>query len=69
MLVDIKTIAKDLDVSFTTVRRLVKDGEIPYLRIGRGRGCIKFDLEQIRQWLELKSHKVKSLGGDDEGGR
>jgi len=46
----VQAIAKALNCCHETIRRGIYAGEIPYVRIGRGRGVIRIP----RRWLEEK---------------
>ena len=51
-LIGFKEMTKRLDVSDPTLRRMVRDNEIPYQRI---RGSIKFNICKIEEWLQQTS--------------
>jgi excisionase family DNA binding protein len=42
-------IAEELHVHLQTIYRLIKRGEIPYVKIG---GSYRFDLESLKRWIE-----------------
>lgn len=44
-------------VSVRHVRRLVAEKRIPYIKVGH---FIRFDPEQIRQWLAEHAHEVSA---------
>jgi excisionase family DNA binding protein len=50
-LLSIASVAERLDVSESTIRAMVKDGILPYYRIGMGRGKLKFDLRDIEAYI------------------
>ncbi len=50
----LKEISKYLKISESTIRKLVKEKNIPYFRIGYR---IKFDLEEINNWIGTLSEK------------
>jgi len=50
-------VAQRLGVGRTTVYRMVKDGEIPYVQIG-GRRYIYEDL--LEEWIQKQTHKPKA---------
>ena len=52
-LVDVDVVAALLGLTRKGVYQLVQDRRIPHLRIGGGaRGRLRFDLSDVRQWLE-----------------
>ncbi|MFC1862246.1 response regulator [Chloroflexota bacterium] len=64
-LLSTKGVAEYLDISPLTVRRKVKSGEIPSIRIGHQ---LRFDKQQIDRWLLDRSNRrpVQILVVDDE---
>jgi excisionase family DNA binding protein len=64
-LLSTKRVAEYLDISPLTVRRKVKSGEIPSIRIGHQ---LRFDKQQIDRWLLEKSNRrpIQILVVDDE---
>lgn len=48
-LVGIAWVSERLELSRSTIYRMVEAGEIPAVRIG---GAIRFDPEQVEAWLE-----------------
>ncbi|MDQ6784033.1 MAG: helix-turn-helix domain-containing protein [Actinomycetota bacterium] len=58
-LMDIPTLARQLNDSIRHVRRLVAERRIPYLKVGH---FIRFDPAEINEWL-----RVQRVGGDDRG--
>jgi excisionase family DNA binding protein len=56
-LIDIPTLARWLDSTVRHVRRLVAEKRIPYLKVGH---FIRFDPEQIRQWLAEHAHEASA---------
>lgn len=51
----IKEIAEYLAVSKSGIRKWVRTGQIPFLKIN---GCIRFDIEAIDKWLSKSQYKV-----------
>ena len=56
MLLKSKDVCMMLGISVRTLRKLVKQGEIPHLRIGR---LLRFDPNALKRWIEAK---VRSQG-------
>jgi excisionase family DNA binding protein len=54
-LMTIKDVAKFLQYSEVQTRRLITKGEIPYIRIGGGRGIIRVVPEQLQEYIKRKS--------------
>lgn len=50
-LLDLDGAAARLNVSPRTVRALVADGEIPVIRIGTGRGVVRFDPTAVEAFI------------------
>jgi excisionase family DNA binding protein len=55
----VKTLSKYLSVSESTIRKLVKSNEIPYLKI---EGQYRFFMPRIHDWLDGKTIQVVSPG-------
>jgi excisionase family DNA binding protein len=53
----VKTLSKYLGVSESTIRKLVKSNEIPYLKI---EGQYRFFIPKIQEWLDGKTIQVVS---------
>jgi excisionase family DNA binding protein len=54
-LIDIKELAKYLNIKDRTIYQYVQKGIIPHYRIGGGsKGIIRFDYNQIDKWLETQ---------------
>jgi excisionase family DNA binding protein len=51
-LVKIEDIAKLLNIKVATVATYVHNKKIPFLKIN---GCLRFDMEQINEWLKSKA--------------
>jgi excisionase family DNA binding protein len=49
-----------LQVHPITVYRLIKQGKLPYFRIGR---VLRFDADQLENWLQLKQQKAEAKNG------
>lgn len=49
-----------LQVHPITVYRLIKQGKLPYFRIGR---VLRFDADQLENWLQLKQQKAEAKDG------
>lgn len=58
---NVKEIAQYLGISESIVRRLVKDRQIPHLRI---KGCIRFYVPKVEEWLKLLT--IETNGIDTE---
>ena len=55
--VSLKTLAKMLDASASSVRRWLKEASIKPLAVGRGRnGAIRYRWEDIQEWLNSLNH-------------
>ena len=64
VLLDIETVAECLGISMRQVRRMVAEGQIPYVRIG---GLIRFDPDEIVQWIDERRVASRSrLSGPSE---
>jgi excisionase family DNA binding protein len=55
----VKTLSKYLSVSQSTIRKLVKSNEIPYLKI---EGQYRFFMPRIHEWLNGKTIQVVEPG-------
>ena len=53
----VKTLSKYLGVSASTIRKLVKSNEIPYLKI---EGQYRFFMPNVQDWLDGKTIQVVS---------
>lgn len=47
----VKEVATSLRLTERHIYRLIKEGALPHYRIG---GTIRFDTEQIKEWLDSK---------------
>lgn len=47
----VKDLATSLQLTERHIYRLIKEGTLPHYRIG---GTIRFDAEQVREWLDSK---------------
>lgn len=56
-------IARKFNLSTQAVYRMVSDGEIPAIRIGHGRGTIRFEEKEIEKWLVSKKEQTTSEQG------
>lgn len=54
-MVDIHTLAKELDLSESWIYLQIAQKKIPFVRLGR---TIRFDMKEIHQWLEAKRIKA-----------
>jgi excisionase family DNA binding protein len=54
-MIDIHTLAKELDLSESWIYLQVAQRKIPFVRLGR---AIRFDMKEIHQWLEAKRIKA-----------
>ena len=57
-ILDIKQLSNYLQVSISEIRKLVRQRNIPYFRIGNR---LKFDLENINLWIEELEEKNKKI--------
>lgn len=57
-ILDIKQLSTYLQVSISEIRKLVRQRNIPYFRIGNR---LKFDLENINLWIEELEEKNKKI--------
>jgi len=56
----ISEVAELLKVHPITVYRLIKQGKLPYFRIGR---ILRFDADQLEDWLRITQRNVPSKNG------
>jgi len=56
----ISEVAELLSVHPITVYRLIKQGKLPYFRIGR---ILRFDADQLEDWLRITQRNVASKNG------
>ncbi len=59
----VKQISQYLSLSERKIRQMVKDREIPFVRVGRR--LIRFDRKAIDTWLEEKEQKTAGRIADD----
>lgn len=57
-ILDIKQLSNYLQVSIAEIRKLVRQKNIPYFRIGNR---LKFDLANINLWIEELEEKNKKI--------
>ena len=57
-LIDVKALSDRLSVSERTVYDLVRDGEIPYFKVGR---LIRFDYPSVLTYLKVSPDKLVEL--------
>ena len=57
-ILDIKQLSTYLQVSISEIRKLVRQKNIPYFRIGNR---LKFDLANINLWIEELEEKNKKI--------
>ena len=57
-MVSVKGLAKHLGVSAKTIYKMVENGSIPYLRVGVGRGTLRFDVEDVERTLKQRTAKA-----------
>lgn len=50
-LVDIPTVSRSFGISTRQVRRVVADGQIPFVRVGH---LIRFDLDALKEWIDAR---------------
>lgn len=55
-LIDIRCVAKVLDVTPRHIQRLVAERRIPYLKIGR---FVRFDRAELDVWLDQQRREVR----------
>ena len=55
LLWDIETTATKLGVSVKLVRRMVRDGQIPYLRVA---SLLKFQPDALRAWIAKRESEA-----------
>jgi len=55
---NIKEIANYLNLSVSGIRKLVREGKIPYFRVGNR---IRFDIRKIDVWLEELEKKENRI--------
>ena len=60
----VQEVAEVLRVSVTWVYQLVREGEIPHIRVG---GAIRIDLGLFREWLKGKERGRPAPEGGKEG--
>ena len=53
-IIDIKEVAKYLNVSVSSIRKLIRTDKLPFLMIGKK---YAFDKEKINKWIESKENK------------
>lgn len=53
----VKDLATSLRLTERHIYRLIKEGALPHYRIG---GTIRFDAEQVREWLDSKRVYTKA---------
>ena len=56
-MVNIHQLAVELNLSESGIYQMVSQREIPFVKIGR---AIRFDLEDIRKWLDHKKMLCKT---------
>lgn len=54
-LVDAKTAADWMGVSLVTFYKIRKEG-MPYIKMGRN--CVRYDLDELRDWLKQRSENL-----------
>lgn len=63
-LLRVADVARRLNISSSLVYQMIEKGELPFHRIGNGRGTLRFDPEDITEYLRShrisKTHVVKS---------
>ena len=57
-LLDLDGAAERLNVSPRTVRALVADGEIPVVRIGTGRGVVRFESAAVEAFIRRNARSL-----------
>lgn len=53
-LLTIGEVAKVLNTSWHTIYRWMREGNIPVLRLGHGKGSLRFDPKKLNLWLSTK---------------
>ena len=62
MLLTIPEVAMELKISTRSVKRLLRIGEIPYLKISHK--CVRIDESTFRKWVRKCQKKPKKLKKD-----
>lgn len=57
-LLDLDGAAKRLNVSTRTVRALVADDEIPVIRVGTGRGAVRFEPKAVEAFIRRQTRSL-----------
>lgn len=65
-LFDVESLARFLKLTPLAVRGLIQRGEIPYFRLGRRR--IRFDRDEIEQWIKLRIQQERDADADADVG-
>lgn len=63
----VKHLSKKLNVSSNTIYRMVSQNNVPFFRIGNGRGTIRFDEKQINKWLKDRMNETWEKKWDSNG--
>jgi excisionase family DNA binding protein len=57
-LLTVKEVAQKLNVSTRTVERMMEDGKIAFIKIGK---CVRMREEHLEGWLDKKTVKAKKI--------
>jgi excisionase family DNA binding protein len=60
-LLSIRDLSVWLQCSPSTIRRAIKEGTVPALRLGCGRGCWRFQPDAIERWILDKQAALTAL--------
>lgn len=50
-----KEVAKMLGISVSSLYRYLSNGDVPFSRVHVGRGAVRFDKEQVVQYIESQT--------------
>ena len=56
-LLTVSEVAERLRCSEPTVRRRIRDGQIPAVKLGQGRSVIRIDAAELADWLYRKDNE------------
>ncbi len=62
----IEEVAKLLNVSIPTLRLYIRQKSIPFVRVN---GNIRFDVNQVQEWVRNQSITPDAKTGNEEGGK
>ena len=61
-LLRVADVARRFDISSSLVYQLVEAGELPFHRIGNGRGTLRFDPDDITEYLKSRRISKTPVG-------